>query len=194
MFLLIVDEFHMMTYDQKVALLDWFQRGGFGGFNIEFRLLMISNRFDQDDLQIFEKILCAGDSHATKFHIVNCRGSVERFFSDEVFGKEFSENSVENMQIKKFFTLWMRSTRNLFGEELMSLRLKKDIHEYVRRFVQTGESIEEDITRLLQNKVPHLTRNFCSKYVKEFMKRFGEEKDTTSYNTFAPTSSGIHFI
>ena len=126
--LLCCDEWHMMSRDQKIQVLLWAQY-------TRVRLVLIANRSDSEDVDLFDEFF-----REEACTMVFCRGTVAWFF--EVFSSFFADDSYRTRCERRFFTLWMRCTRNLFGEEMMTLRLRKELSADVQRYFEDSIPIE----------------------------------------------------
>ncbi len=109
-----------------------------------------------------------------KDNVLNIRGSLERFFyiyeTIEAVKEEFPPLR------KRFFTAWMRSTRNLFGEEMMSMRYKNDLQKLFHNF-SMNQDITESLAQLLKSKMLHLIPDFCRQYAQQFVLHLREERN-----------------
>ncbi len=88
----------------------------------------------------------------------------------QVFGKgnAFS-GSIEALRKRRFWTLWLRSTRNCFGEEMMSLRMRDGLQPHLAKILLSDENIAPSLghfAKVLTDKMPtatfELARAFCA--------------------------------
>eukprot|EP01129_Flabellula_baltica_P005164 TRINITY_DN1846_c0_g2_i1.p1 TRINITY_DN1846_c0_g2~~TRINITY_DN1846_c0_g2_i1.p1 ORF type:complete len:3716 (+),score=608.79 TRINITY_DN1846_c0_g2_i1:330-11150(+) len=118
--LLIADEFHLMTPEQKRQLLQF-------AFNSPFNiiLVMISNRYDMKDLELFRK-------YNLEDNIVKCRGSFEYLTEIEyVTRSDKYQVGCDTASVMEFLQLFLKVTRGLFGENMLSFRFLKPVIEHL---------------------------------------------------------------
>jgi hypothetical protein len=159
---LIMDEFHMMPVDLKRQLLQWVRS------HPSVKLLMIGNRYDSVDIQLFTDIFDVLDPSN---HLVCVRNDLQTFLA--VKRAEIGSNG----NFALFISIWLRVTRNLFGEELLSFRLflpiKESFHHYDGGLVDKAAEI---LSGILRQKVPHNSREFAINIVGVILEAYKRAK------------------
>eukprot|EP01121_Diplochlamys_sp_Union-15-3_P022593 TRINITY_DN9677_c0_g1_i1.p1 TRINITY_DN9677_c0_g1~~TRINITY_DN9677_c0_g1_i1.p1 ORF type:complete len:884 (+),score=119.58 TRINITY_DN9677_c0_g1_i1:13-2664(+) len=162
-FILVVDDYHVLKLENKKQLCYWCK-------SKNIKLILICNRYEDHDSELFESL-------KIQPKVIKCRGSLNRFFESTF---EWSTKKT------KFFVMWYRLTRNLFGEELLSRRIDNNLENIYHKSEKKAD-VTSDLVELLRSKVPTLAQAFCVQLVNEFLTRYNAETKALSF-----TSKSIH--
>jgi len=168
--LVVMDEFHMMSNNQKYQLLSWIRIN-----SAKVKLCMVSNRKDKSDEDMlrehFDNFFC----------ILQCRGSIPRFIKIiQKISPQSMDGSKKGVCERRFFCHFLRASRGLFGEEMLTFRfydpLKRLFESY---FVVQGFNpitIVEEIAKLIHHKLPYLDFTFVSEFVTQVLEIYDLDK------------------
>jgi len=136
--ILIADEFHMMSDDQKEELIAWI----IPRLNW-IKVFLVGNRSTEMDHLLMNRVReFAGDAVA----VVEGRLTVEKVL--ELFGPR-----LRDARKQRFLGLWCRGCRSLFSDESISLR---NIKDELIPILQTKHFWKESLTSLIMAKNPSL--------------------------------------
>jgi hypothetical protein len=155
---LVVDEFHMMSAEHKEQLVSYVQQYGKNIY-----LIMISNRYDKFDLDLFTRYFVVNSVLLAKCSIPELQ-------------LHFTRGNEDAMPVsKRFLSLWARVTRVLFGEEMLSYRFIEKIKKY---YFNNGS--KESLAEILKEKNQTFTITFCSEFVSQFLLLVQYDKTETN--------------
>lgn len=183
--ILVLDEYHMLSPEQKKQLLSWTKQ------NLgKVKLIMISNRLDETDYDLFNTI-SKGDMEGMDMMqgVVETRGSLRKLIQQKAFSLIAQHKSevmgLDTYDVLMFMYLWVRATRGLFGDEMMSMRpVKAIVEEYCNQFKsdwkqtysQWEDMLHKELAKLLQKKQPTLASEFCELFVSELLQMKASSK------------------
>eukprot|EP00656_Telonema_subtile_P055937 TRINITY_DN8825_c0_g1_i1.p1 TRINITY_DN8825_c0_g1~~TRINITY_DN8825_c0_g1_i1.p1 ORF type:complete len:1950 (-),score=403.34 TRINITY_DN8825_c0_g1_i1:127-5976(-) len=144
--ILIADEFHMMTDDQKEELISWvIPRLNW------MKVFFVGNRSTEVDHLLMKRIReYTGDSSCT----VEGRLTVEKVL--ELFSPRLDRRK------QRFLELWCRGCRGLFSDESISLR---NIKDELMPIIQHKQFWKDSLQGLLISKNPSLGSLICEQFV-----------------------------
>jgi len=163
---LVVDEFHMLSEDMKKQLLN------FARANTLVQVIMIANRTDLKDEEL---LACAFGEHEARQGIIKGRNTLSnmlRAFKLHLPPTTTGRLYAEWRSTVRFITLWLRVTRNLFGEELLSFRLCKDV---LAEWNKTQEAV--NLAPILQRKLALISADFVNQVVDWIFTTHKQEED-----------------
>lgn len=149
--ILIVDEYHFLSEEQKENLFDWLQTEALGALTT----VLIANRIDARDrnrMRGLSRHLLL-DTHLTEAKV----GEV--MASRHIFAE---------MKLHKAILIWCRVSRLLFGDESVSLRLVTDFENLLRR-PPSPEILQKRFEALLSQKVPTVSARTVASFVRAFL-------------------------
>ena len=173
---LVMDEFHMMPVDLKRQLLQWVRS------HPSVKLLMIGNRYDSVDMQLFREVFDVANPHS---HLVCVRNDLVTFL--RVKGSQIENDS----NLALFASIWLRATRNLFGEELLSFRLFDKISDgYDNLEAGRLDYAVRILAKTLKQKIPHNPLSFAKEIVAEILEAYKQAR-YSSGSIDAPHPSAV---
>ncbi|CAE8619805.1 unnamed protein product [Polarella glacialis] len=142
--LLIIDEYHMLADAQKAQLFEWIEEKAAG-----LQVVLVANRIDSRD----------------KERIQNYRSAslLEARLSRQVLNDKLEHTDI-GIQNKEHLRLWFSTSRLVFGEESISLRLVDAIAKALQ-----GPSTQHDLTEILLAKVPTISQLSAEQFVAAFL-------------------------
>lgn len=158
---IVVDEWHMMSEAQKREVLSWVAMR-----SNKTLLFAVGNRSDQLDLELFaQSARDGGNGDGVEGHFIRARGTVARFL--EVYGQE-NDKAEAAIARRKFLISWLRCTRNLFGEEMLTLRSKEALDSaWAQMMGADRDEAIRNLIRFLHHKVAHLKPEFCDPLIRQ---------------------------
>ena len=162
-FTLFADEFHYMNREQKSQLLQ------FVAEYPNMKLVLIANRSDSTDMEMLKRYF------GTNYSVVLCRETFRGLMSVYMPDFNWNEASTADKLSYRWYWIWFNSTRNLFGDLMMTHRLFEDVKQMLDEILKDN-NIAAELAKLLKKKNPTLMRNFCLQYVDTLITLFKEEK------------------
>jgi hypothetical protein len=156
--ILIADEFHMMTDDQKEELISWvIPRLNW------MKVFFVGNRSTEVDHLLMKRIReYTGDSSCT----VEGRLTVEKVL--ELFSAKLDNRK------RRFLELWCRGCRGLFSDESISLR---NIKDELMPIIMHKQFWKDPLQTLLISKNPSLGSLICEQFVDLVLDVFSRDMD-----------------
>jgi len=144
--ILIADEFHMMSDDQKEELIAWI----IPRLNW-MKVFLVGNRSTEMDHLLMNRVReYAGEAVA----VVEGRLTVEKVL--ELFAKNIDDRKT------RFLELWCRACRGLFSDESISLR---NIKDELMPIITKKQFWKESLCNLIMAKNPSLGSVICEQFV-----------------------------
>jgi hypothetical protein len=164
--LLVADEFHMLSKEQKKAMFKWVSE------RLSWvKVVAIGNRSVEHDYEIANALKLSTDKDVV--HIFNVRLNIDQI------GQIHSQRSKD---VINFLKLWNICSRALFGEESISLRnLEKLAHIYETQ----GYSAEHSLATFLLDKIPMLGSYTCWQFT-HFVLELTAKKDPEPAGNMPP--------
>jgi hypothetical protein len=177
---LLCDEYHMMSRPLKEQMLQWCAT------NRWLRLVMISNRYDTSDVELFRQHLCpvVVDSEAhvdsTSGCIVHARGSIAAIMKKGVLPhlrtEPRADRTVAAGRTLLLCFIWLQTTSGLLGDELWSLRYFNDecpLFHFLGPLTRSNDmkGLEAALTAQLQRQQFHLAETITA-FVTTFVKLY----------------------
>ncbi|CAD7931075.1 unnamed protein product [Amoebophrya sp. A25] len=154
--ILIVDEYHFLSEEQKESLFDWLQAEALGALTT----VLIANRIDSRDRNRMREL-------EESRHLL-----LDTHLTEQKVEEVMDSRHIEDARLREAILLWFRTSRLLFGDESVSLRLVTDFEALLRN-PPSAEALQERCESLLTQKVPTISSRSVSSFVRMFLGRTG---------------------